>query len=68
MENKWIKCSDKMPPNDEDVLAVLHILYPTVHIVVRVDGRFYNARDDEHVTQWVKYWMPLPELPEVFNE
>lgn len=71
---KWIKFSDKEPPNAEDVLVVKQYLdapygpngyesdkefwtNPTVMVDCYWAGGWHNGGR-------VKYWAPLPKMPE----
>jgi hypothetical protein len=56
---KWIKCSDRLPPED---LSVLIYCSPYILMDKRTnpkDGNIWACTNKEDVT----HWMPLPEAP-----
>lgn len=57
---KWIKCSDRMPPDDTDVLAYGFGHTSIQRITNPKDGNLWGCISKECVT----HWMPLPKAPE----
>lgn len=73
--NGWIKCSDRLPPIETDILGLckiesLNIKSPLILIVSRevADGEYYfspvnqNGLDYESAVE-VTHWQPLPPPP-----
>jgi hypothetical protein len=63
----WISAETEMPPEDERFLVTdgkdIEIrTYNQLHRRADEEGLFTPARHGEGME--VKYWMPLPELPE----
>lgn len=60
---EWIKCSERMPEELEDVLVtdgrVIEIMYR------RFDTWYETSREAGGIYGKVTHWMPLPEPPEV---
>ncbi len=56
--SEWIRCSDRLPVDDQTVLAFHH---DNCDLMFFEDGIW---RDREYNVSWeVTHWMPLPELP-----
>ena len=60
---EWIKCRDKMPVKNEDVLVFCDYIHIAFYDVYH-DGTqgFYNSENNCPLMD-VEYWMPLPENP-----
>ena len=65
---EWIKCSDRMPPNDSPVLcygaAGLALDYEVLWFT---EGDDYPWQDDDDAfygLDAVTHWMPLPRAPD----
>lgn len=62
-KSKWIKCKDKLPSNNDDVLVVV---VDNDDAEIRVgfhdNGCWYSYTDDNKLAK-VTHWMPLPDLP-----
>nr|UVX85278.1 MAG: Protein of unknown function (DUF551) [Bacteriophage sp.] len=71
--SQWIKCSERMPEETDDIIVVSDdIIVVSDGIVIsgisysRRDG-FYMAAleyDDDEPIDGVTHWMPLPEPPQ----
>jgi len=78
MKSEWIKCSDRLPENDQNVLVYhsedFHITVgdferDNVSYYIESDGsKFYTDDGWETEISWaqrgkVTHWMPLPNPP-----
>ena len=55
----WIPCSERLPENDEDVLATNGI---GINICwIDTDDHKWRLRNDDYIMDSVIAWMPLPE-------
>lgn len=71
--SEWIKCSERMPPANVEVLVAEWVrFYETVDTVISIalwdtDGVYgddYSWRDREAIVlDGVTHWMPLPPPP-----
>lgn len=61
--SKWIKCSERMPEELEDVLVTdgrsVEVMY------LRLGLWYVTSQDSAICGDEVTHWMPLPEPPEV---
>lgn len=70
--SEWIRCSERMPEANEDVLVVINPGdYQSIHIGYMynegdwmIDGEFWYEEGDPSIT----HWMPLPEPPKEVDE
>lgn len=68
---KWIKCSDRLPPQDHYVLVARYDGRPKVkmyfiQIASRLDNEWFEDKDGYKFDPKfgkVTHWMPLPEVP-----
>lgn len=59
---EWIKCSDRLPYENQDVLVFLKSgIISIERITFPKDGNLWSCIDKHCIT----HWMPLPNLPEV---
>lgn len=66
-ENKWIKCSDRMPEEDKEVLFVRKTWGKNKEIYIGVFDskmKWWQAGSGVIKNEYVTHWMPLPEPPE----
>lgn len=76
--NNWIKCFDRLPECNTDVLIIVketqkrHISYDSKMKVAHLYERMISDRETEEskkdILRWttgdtVLYWMPLPDAP-----
>lgn len=67
----WIKCSDRLPPQDCYVLVANYDGRPKVRMYfIQIAKRIGENWYDDHNGDWlelkygiVKYWQPLPDVP-----
>ena len=59
---KWIKCSDRLPEEDEWIIAGSSI-YGSVEMGVRIGNVFTNPDSDYDLIKGITHWMPLPQPP-----
>jgi hypothetical protein len=73
---KWISVKDRMPPLDKEVLVVYKDVYNsqfwmdvmTLYAPYGEGGELrWSSGDDEYKNE-VRYWMPLPKMPEFTQE
>ena len=74
LKNQWIKCSDRLPPVNEDGESCSLLLYgmetqdsyfPHQFIGFIMDGKFYcDTWCSPHQCYNVTHWQPLPPPPE----
>lgn len=68
-ENKWIKCTKKMPKNNEECLVAFHIMPGDsgcgfcYSLATFVDGEFLSWELSNQINH-VTHWMILPENPD----
>lgn len=63
---RWLDCHELLPSDDRNVL--IHTIFGTFEVarIDRFDANNYLWLTDEgsYSSHQVKYWMPIPELPE----
>lgn len=62
-ENKWIKCSDRMPEEDKEVLFVRKTWGKNKEIYIGVFDskmKWWQAGSGVIKNEYVTHWMPLP--------
>ena len=64
VKNSWIKCSEQEPPTKSFVLVYDGESIFTAYYM-KEDGLYYFSADDCIDSEFITYWMPLPEPPEV---
>ena len=69
--NEWIKTSDTLPENMQHFLglcdgAIDHYIFYTETEIMCVGSSNMTREDLLH--NFVTHWMPLPEMPENYNE
>ena len=63
---EWIKCSDRLPDENKDILF---LYYNQIHIGnflrINEDGSytFRSMLDQYNCLPDIEYWMPLPPIP-----
>ena len=61
----WIKCSEKLPEKDQEVLFVGRVSSRERWVFSGVyDGTHFWCDDGWWQDERVTHWMPTPELPE----
>lgn len=70
MEMEWISVKDKLPPEDESVLVVVHECSEAFEPISLVEISSYSHDFDFDLTDLpiggvvdITHWMPLPEPP-----
>lgn len=64
----WIKCSDRMPEDEQEVLTINRMGHQFVSFFDEHSGLFFDRLDApatecvEHIL--VTHWMPLPNVPQ----
>lgn len=62
-KNKWIRCSERLPENDDEVIVAYKCKYDPR---IRVSTDCYNQRAGRwDLDHQYTHWMPLPDAPEV---
>ena len=72
VKSDWIKCSDRLPEEHEDVLVAMNDgKYKSIHVGYAynggdwmIDGKFWHEEGDPSIT----HWMPLPDMPKEDDE
>lgn len=58
----WIKCSDRMPEEDEWIIIGSSI-YANVTFGMLIGGKFFNPDLNYFLIEGVTHWMLLPSAP-----
>lgn len=62
-ESKWIKCSKKLPPDHDCVLAYFDVLGMHFAAYFPKSGKWHLPEDQYRTVKNPTHWMPLPEPP-----
>lgn len=64
--NRWIPCSERMPAMCENVMILTDDdLYAIAHVTGNEDDCLWFGDGGHYSKDYVLFWMPLPEPPEV---
>lgn len=63
---QWVKCEERMPEAEEDVMIWGPEFYDIGHLSVSEETRFfvYDGYDYKEAQTEITHWMPLPKPPE----
>lgn len=67
-ENKWVKSNTRLPEIGEGVLCITTDEYYTVGVLHKEGWDLDCSCREREPLETVRYWMPLPELPEEAKE
>ena len=66
---RWIPCSERLPVRYENVLILTDdASYSIAHVTSNEDEYLWFGDGGHYSKDFVLYWMPLPEPPEVTQE